>query len=121
LASEELESKINKVLEKQYHKLKFTLQVQEEHHIEILGVKFDFFTPNPKTRLEKNYFLAELSLEDTGRSNETMTLLDEIASTINTELSGTPKQLSLEIYVKDPKNAENTIQRFYINGIPRDK
>lgn len=117
LASEELESKIAKINVKEYPEFKFTVQAEEEHHIEVAGVEFDFFTPNPKKRLEKNYFLAKVSWVDTGLSNdETIMLMDEIAQMIDTELKGTPKQLSLEVSVKDKNGDIDIIQRFYVNG-----
>lgn len=120
LASRELESKIRIILGEQYPKLKYSLKVQEEHNIEVAGIEFDFFSPDPQTRLEKNFFLAELSWEKTETNNEKIyKLMDEVALTISTELSGTPKQLSMDIYVKDPKNDKNSLQRFYLNGFDR--
>lgn len=118
LASEELESKIRNILAKHDPKLKFSLRVQEEHHLEVAGIEFDFFTPDPKTRLEKNFFVAELSWEKDGRANdETFKHMDEIATLLNKELNGTPKQLSLDIFVKDPKDEKESLQRFYLNGV----
>ncbi|WP_147535770.1 hypothetical protein [Bacillus marasmi] len=117
LATDELQTRISKVLEKQYPNLKFKLLVQEEHHIEVAGIEFDFFSKNKETRLETNYFLVELTLDDAGLSDEEpIKVMDEMAKLINTELNGTPKQLSLDIYVGDNKDDVNSIHRSYING-----
>lgn len=117
LATEELKSKFLEILVKEFPKIKFTVQAEEQHHIEVAGVEFAFFSPNPQTRLEKNYFNANISWADTGLSrNETIRLMDEIALKVNTELKGIPKELNLEIYVKDKKGDNVIIERFYING-----
>ncbi|WP_163100106.1 hypothetical protein [Peribacillus alkalitolerans] len=117
LASKELESKMHNIIKKDYPGLKFTVVAEEEHHIEVAGVQFDFFTTDPMTRLEKNYFMATVTWKDTGLSNdETIRLMDEMALKINEGLRGTPQQLSLDILVKN-KNGDNDINyRFYVNG-----
>lgn len=116
LASSELESKILNIV-KEYPNLKFTIQAEEEHHIEVAGVEFDFFTSDPRKRLTKNYFMAKVSWVDTGLGNdETTKLMDEIALKVNTELKGTPMQLLMDISVKDTNGDLDINQRSYVNG-----
>ncbi|WP_318503230.1 hypothetical protein [Bacillus sp. T3] len=120
LASMELESKIRRILDEKYPNLKYSLKVQEEHNIGVAGIVFDFFSPDPQTRLEKNFFIAELSWKRTGLNNEkTFELMDEIAASISSELNGIPKQFSMDIYVKDSKNEKNSLQRHYLDGMDR--
>jgi hypothetical protein len=116
LASEELKSKLLKIIAKKDPEIKFTVQVEEEHNLEVAGVEFAFFASNPQTRLERNYFSTNISWVDTGLSNdETIMLMDEIALKIHTELIDIPKELNLDISVKD-KNGEEIFYRFYDNG-----
>ena len=67
-------------LEKRYPKFKFTVQIEEQHHIEVSGVEFDFFSTDPEKRVEKNYFTAELSWIDTGLSHNDQMIkqMDEV-------------------------------------------
>jgi hypothetical protein len=117
LASEKLTSKLQEILVKEYPEIKFKVQAEEQHHIEVVGVEFDFFAPDPQTRLDKNYFSANISWVDTGLSrNETIKLMDEMALKVNNELKGIPKELPLDISVKNKNGDKDIIQRFYGNG-----
>lgn len=117
LATKELESKMLKIIGSEYPEFKITVTAYENHNIEDTFDEFDFFNSNPKIRLEKNYFLAEVTWVDNGLSNdETIKLMDDIALKINNELKGTPKQLSWEFYVKKNNRSKVIITRYYING-----
>ncbi|MGG3466075.1 hypothetical protein ABES02_00600 [Neobacillus pocheonensis] len=117
LAQEELKSRMLEIIAKDYPEIKFTLQVEEQHDIDVAGVEFAFFASNPQIRLEKNYFSTNISWVDTGLSNdETIMLMDEIALKINNELKGIPKELALDISVKDKKSGEEIFYRFYVKG-----
>jgi hypothetical protein len=117
LASKKLESNILKIIRSEYPDLNMTVKVYEDHNTEIPSIEFDFFSTNPKVRLEKNYFMAEVTWVENAISNdEAFKLMDEISLKINNELKGTPKQLSWEFYLKQPISHKVIIERYYNNG-----
>lgn len=115
LASVELKKQIVAILAKTFPELSFRVKVEEEHHIEVAGVEFDWFATDPQIRLEKNYFASHIGWDHKGETEvEVIQVMDTIAKAVHEELKGVPKQLTMTM--GQEKKNQPFVERFYVNG-----